>query len=393
MCQYSYVTIYDTHSLTSFFCYQFKVKVYFIPKIQECDESLKASNKASDELVKECFYFDPDDSSDGVDVTMLVGYDHIKSSDGGGVRSVLLCQLGNEMFRYNCGSSDIFCQDLLKDLMCALSNNGLERRRTGGSSGKLTYSNHLKQLMETPNSTPRCSNGALWLHRKDEKWHVIYINTTEGEAKETFYTNPVPGGKFVMKGELLQKYKLLQKFVLSKPYAALIIHAVEKNLPSWRFSPESVDAEIENIRCTRAYLDITKPSTLKELMFKFCEYYVAKFLMFTLVLHAVGRHLDYFRNDDVSLENRICFKFKLDKNGYTRVKKLGKTKGRGGGGLEYCSFALLDWGSGIKHRRRVWTHPQNQNIEHSATWYAQRDNHGEHRCSEVIFQNFVDSAN
>ena len=58
--------------------------------------------------------------------------------------------------------------------------------------------------------------------------------------------------------------------------------------------------------------------------------------------------------------------------------KIGNTKyGRGGGGMKKFCFALLDWrttdrGGG----RNAWVAPENQNVEGSAIWHANRGNVG-----------------
>ena len=45
------------------------------------------------------------------------------------------------------------------------------------------------------------------------------------------------------------------------------------------------------------------------------------------------------------------------------IKQTGT--GHGGGGLDRFAWALLDWGSHMRNRRTVWTHPANQLLQYS----------------------------
>ena len=83
-------------------------------------------------------------------------------------------------------------KDLFLELQCLLKNNGLEQRRTGGSSGYVSYTTELKLMMATPNSSPRNSKGSIWPRSKDNnlKWLLFYVGTKDMELKFTYYTNP-----------------------------------------------------------------------------------------------------------------------------------------------------------------------------------------------------------
>ena len=82
----------------------------------------------------------------------------------------------------------------------------LERRRTCGSSGRLSYSKEFMHLLSTHNSCPKIPKAALWLPGLDEKWHLIYNNTSEGLTKEVYYSNPVRGGQFEIDTDLFMNY-------------------------------------------------------------------------------------------------------------------------------------------------------------------------------------------
>ena len=62
------------------------------------------------------------------------------------------------------------------------------------------------------------------------------------------------------------------------------------------------------------------------------------FLKFTLITHPAGRHFDFFSDNSLSSENRVCFGFK----GCYGDKVHGLGYGRGGLGKNIFTFALLD---------------------------------------------------
>ena len=125
----------------------------------------------------------------------------------------------------------------------------------------------------------------------------------------------------------------------------------------------------------------------KKLFYKF---YSANFLNYTLVLHPVGRHLDTFAEGKPSLENRACFFFQLKGDGTTGLYKTGDAYGRGGCGLNNFCFALLDWRSHNRRRRRVWTHEDNAHLRGSATDVnIERGPHGDVRLQRTLWEAFV----
>ena len=130
------------------------------------------------------------------------------------------------------------------------------------------------------------------------------------------------------------------------------------------------------------------PRTFYQQKILFYQFYSANFLNYTLVMHPVGRHLDFFADNKPSLENRICFSFKLKRDGTSGLKNTGYKYGRGG-----CGLHLLDWTSPNRIRRRAWTDPKNANLRHSATDYANRNGHGNQRLNVGIRTNFAMNGN
>lgn len=66
--------------------------------------------------------------------------------------------------------------------------------------------------------------------------------------------------------------------------------------------------------------------------------------------------------------------------------------GRGGAGLNRFCFALLDWTSSERRRRRTWTHPDNQAIDGSATIVAQETGTLNNRLNRARWNRFRDAA-
>ena len=103
---------------------------------------------------------------------------------------------------------------------------------------------------------------------------------------------------------------------------------------------------------------------------EFYEFYSAKFINYTLVLHPAGRHHDVFADNLASLENRFCFQ--IDKI----ITNLSVTSyGRGGCGRNTFCIALLDWGTSHMQQRTMWTTEENQSLPHSALWYLNQGMH------------------
>ena len=324
-----------------------------------------------------------------------MGYDPDEPSVG----SVLLCRFlkMKPLFKGKGQRSKTFLIALQKHL----KNEGLERRRVGGSSGFLEYNKELKILMSTPNSAPKCSKGVVWLRSKDNlRWHVFYCSQ-EGTWKYTYYTTPKPGGSFEMPPTYFETYYFLQDFASTKPLAASILHALRQhNTPMQcciKICPVAVAEEMKNVAAARDFMiqylrahKITIDKSAIKLMFY--QFYATNFLNFTLIMHAVGRHLDFFSESKPSLENRVCFSFDLNKQGQSGVGSTGSGYGRGGAGTERFCYALLDWSSSNRTRRRAWTDPSNRQLVGSAFNVAQQEGRDHTtRLTQTIWEFFTNN--
>ena len=265
--------------------------------------------------------------------------------------------------------------------------------------------NELLILLQSHNSSPRCSKGTVFLRDRDNlKWHLFYLGTKDGAAKYTYYTNPVPGGSFKMPSKLLQKYDCLRDFASIRPMAALVLEAVRRNIkqtkpkiPIHTVCPIAVEQELKYIEHARHFLKEVISHhekkyghkwTHEQLLILFYEFYAENFQNYSLVMHAVGGHLDVFADGKPSLETRICFSFSLDKVGNTNVWNTGCGNGRGGAGIGKFCFALLDWEAPSRNRRNVWTDPQNSHLPHSAAHYGRENGNGRQTLNRTIWNRF-----
>ena len=273
------------------------VLTYFVPKHHTESTDRKGSNELSPEELNSCFLFTSRESNH--DVTLIVGYESNSK-----IGCMLLCQFHNLIPTLS-NRKNQTKRKLFNDMFKQLKNNGIERRRVGGSCGFVSYSKELKLLIKTPNSTPRCGVGSVWIkHKSNLKWLVIYVRTRDGKLKHTYYSNPRHGGAFKMNSSLIDKYAFLSDFLSTKPIAALICTEMKfgKDVPIQIISPVATLNELSNLESARNYLckELKKREenvpefTKKNLFYK---YYMTKFINFTLVLHPVGRHYDTFPNN------------------------------------------------------------------------------------------------
>ena len=379
------------------------VRVYYIPKVQKETVKMKGSNEISDCEVRSSFYFNSKLVPKHVDVSLLIGYDNTKEDTA----SILLCRFHkmNPSFKLKKQNS----KSLLKDLQNELKNDGLERRRVGGSSGKIGFTKEMKLLMKTHNSSPRCSKGVVWLKDKsDLKWHLFYLGTKDGDLKYTYYTTPRPGGSFLMPPDKFETYHFLQDFASTKALAAIIVTKLESNperpFPNLRICPIAVAEELANATASREFLKafIQKDSAPKNqkppadkriIKLMFYQFYALHFLNFTLIMHAVGRHLDSFSENKPSLENRICFTFPLNDYKKTELSNTGYRYGRGGAGMDVFCYALLDWSGYNRRRRRCWTDPNNAGLDGSAIVVARETDELRNECTRDRWERFARNGN
>ena len=224
------------------------------------------------------------------------------------------------------------------------------------------------------------------------KWHVIYIGTQDGDVKQTYYTNPQPGGQFHVNGSLQKKFPFLRLFASTKPIATLILEQVTgTNGLLNSVSKIACEKEICHIKSTRRFLmNYVKYQKLNHMKLSrhfdiFYEYYSSKYLNYTIVMHPVGRHHDVFADNLPSLENRVCFC--VDK---VRTKLSVLPYGRGGCGVDRFCFAILDWETKHLADRSTWTAEANKNLMYSAYWYALQGK-VDQRFTENVKKNFFQS--
>ena len=185
------------------------------------------------------------------------------------------------------------------------------------------------------------------LSKKKLKWHVIYIGTNDGIQKYTYYTNPQPGGQFIVDGKFLQKYKFMELFVSSKPIAALILNQLEQDdsINMNNICPMACKIELQNVCNTKKFLKgylksphFRRIAEEKNVQTIFYQYYATKYVNYTMVSHPVERHYDVFADGKPSLENRVCFVVENIRSNLSLT-----TYGRGGAGINKFCFAILDW--------------------------------------------------
>ena len=234
-------------------------------------------------------------------------------------------------------SNKLSARDLLRQLTVQLKNGGLERQQRGGALGFVTYCDDFFQMIATPNSTPRCSKGAIFLlDKNDLKLYVFYFGTQDCAVKNLEYATPRKGGSFVMPTNLIQQQLAHQTFLMVKPLAADIISRLNR----LKICPYAVQQELSFASKAPAYVN-GLPGFVNHCNAAFYVFYSSNFIKCTLVRYPVGMHHDVFASGKPSLENRACFKCPLE----TDKKRATGTSRYGQGGLDvnYHCFAILDW--------------------------------------------------
>ena len=139
-----------------------------------------------------------------------------------------------------------------------------------------------------------------------------------------------------MRDDIIQEQVTLQRFNRVKVVAAIILSQIKR----FKICPLAVKKELPYIAKCRAH--VNSLSILESQRYcEFYRYYSDEFATWTLVRHPVGRHLDVFKGEKASLENRICFSCKLLPE--EKLKTGSARYGRGGAGINSHCFALLDW--------------------------------------------------
>ena len=110
------------------------------------------SNRISKEELSSSYFFT--NSTSTHDVTCIIGKKKINDSNG----VLLLMRFNKYIVKFSKRSKQTGSK-LLLELINSLKNNGLERRRLGGSSGIVQCNHNFHLLMKTHNSSPRFSKG------------------------------------------------------------------------------------------------------------------------------------------------------------------------------------------------------------------------------------------
>ena len=362
-------------------CLQYNIRIITIQKKNCITTKNRASNMPSATELEQGYLFSGAGPFKVPDVTFILGTDV-----DGSYASILLCRF--HKFVPNLTSTQK--RHLFQDAWNSLGANKFECRRSGGSSGFITESvdNVILKFMNYSGSTPRNGKGAVWI-KGSETWFIYYIGTYDGDPKRCKYTNPVPGGSFLLKSKYLKAHPILNEFISIKPISALIISTIQPILlkkENFKFliTPQAVSEETRNIAETTDIISAFKSGTELPLdldpvpkgfrgnSFKmFYDIYNKNFIKYTIVMHPVGLHRDTFADGTPSLENKVCFKL-LSTMVPEAMLLNTHQHGRGGGCSNEFVFALLDWSSGQRSRRRVWTHPANARLPNAPANNTQR---------------------
>lgn len=220
-----------------------------------------------------------------------------------------------------------------------------ELRRFGGSSGLTNSSTReFTEMMNHPGNVPRRADGTVWIQERF-RWKFYYISVTTGDAISFEYSQPVKGGAFsighwnknkskyefkesINERKIFHKFPSLLMFCESKPLAALLLDELRKR-SGYVCMPHAVNLELKHIHIARNHIAKEPKKRKKNTFYLF----YMRFVNFTMVMHPVGFHIDQFENRSPSfLENKTIF-LRHDIDG----------QGRGGGGPNTFTWALLDW--------------------------------------------------
>lgn len=266
---------------------------------------------------------------------------------------LLMRDYENEIPNYNNSSSKNLFK-ALRELLGANNTNYMEVHRSGGAMGLISYNRELKDLLFTPNSSPRKSKGVLVLRGKDLRfWLLIYRGTKDGLVKSHKYANPKYGGRFKMTMEIFQQFPFLYHFCMWKPLCLIIMETLQLDgivsptaFRSERKKLDEVKIIVDKMnKGQQCFKDTNEIWSQYDRLQKYCYIFSKYYDTYTLVTHPVGRHVDIFQKETpCKLENRFLIRFCLDQNNQTNLKGTGYNHfGRGGSGLSNYVFSVLDW--------------------------------------------------
>ena len=236
------------------------------------------------------------------------------------------------------------------EMLSATPKEGWESTRKGGSNGETTYDNfNILKFLNTNSAFIRRGKGVK-LIKKRTTWNCYYISSGGiGPSQHHVTRNPVcwkysqpqQGGQVVLNDYLYKKYSFIFKAMTKAKYdtVKLILLLQNKKVIPYIIQQEATKAGNNDIeRATKkvqmTYNKVTQGKFVKELTM--CN-------KFTIVAYPVAYHYDVFKQNQHSLENKICLSFPSDCRGNI---------GRGGDGINRWVFALLDWTNTNSGRRR-----------------------------------------
>ena len=135
---------------------QFSCVIHFANYTGNLFNREKGDNTSTAEEIKQYYLFEGNVESN-IDVTIIIGINHNKENND--TTGSLLLMRFHKFNPILSRRKKQTTQKLFDDITSLLKNDGLERRRMGGSSCFIKYSKNLKVLMKSHNSSPRVAKG------------------------------------------------------------------------------------------------------------------------------------------------------------------------------------------------------------------------------------------
>jgi hypothetical protein len=154
---------------------------------------------------------------------------------------------------------------LFHDLLKLCPREGFEVCHFGGSSGLAKTSDELFEFLHVPGNLPKRLVVAKIL-KCHSKYKIVYVpnENKKKQAMSVNHSNPVYGGAFKLKGNLINKYKFLVTFTKLKAAAAELLHVINNECWTMTGEPLIQPEAIENEReLFRGHLEATVRATLQ----------------------------------------------------------------------------------------------------------------------------------
>ena len=225
---------------------------------------------------------------------------------------------------------------LFKEVVSSLPRDGMEVRRTGGSSGCCRYDKEFTLFLHTHGCFPRVCRGVVIVPYKPKDrdrptmWKCLYFSPYKkyhSALVSASYTPPVLGGKLRLRDHdgLMRQFPKFEHFYRQKCELMMVIEKINiarRRVPEWKPLVQTKIDLLKKTMAARSYLQATVDCT------------------HTMVTHRVGYHYDVFHTNSCGIENKVLVPAE-GKGG----KKDGScpSLGRGGGGAGVFTYAILDW--------------------------------------------------